>query len=144
MAVYLNQAKRKMLRFLAGQGDNIHIVSFVVGTGAYYEPTADQTALVNPVLTKAITSAQVLSDSVTRYMCKLELADCVGEYITEFGLVDNEGDLICIKTFSAKEKTGDADMTFTIDDMFVDTGTAYLTDENDNYLTDENSNRLTM
>ena len=125
MSVYVDQAKAKMLKFIGGVGTgSIHITSFVVGTAPLYTPTHDQTALRNPILAKDITMYEIIrphediQSYILRYTCQLEISECVGQNITELGLVDADGDLVCVKTFRAKEKTGNADMTFIVDDIF--------------------------
>ena len=43
-----------------------------------------------------------------------------GQAITEIGLVDSDGDLVCIKTFRKKIKQAGEDMVFKIDDMIIE------------------------
>ena len=52
------------------------------------------------------------------FVCTLTESECAGNSITEIGLVDYDGLLTCIKTFSAKEKTDDKQMIFYISDKW--------------------------
>ena len=53
-----------------------------------------------------------------RYECTLTEAELAGGYISEIGLYDENGDMVCIKSFRKKGKDDDLEMTFTIDDIF--------------------------
>lgn len=81
-------------------------------------PTADQTALRSQLLRKAISSKEMISSTTCRYYCILSTSELVGESISEIGLYDTEGDLVCIKTFIPKGKDGDTEQTYVIDDAF--------------------------
>ena len=50
-----------------------------------------------------------------RSLTESELA---GEEISEIGLYDSEGDVVCIKTFKRKGKDDDVEQTYTLDDIF--------------------------
>ena len=142
MAVYLNQGKTKMLKFLAGITGSVQITHFVVGDAPYYTPTADQTALRSQVLKKAVTDYSQDTANTVTYECQLGLADCVGLDITELGLLDEDGLLVAVKTFPAKNKTSDAEMTFFVTDDFNGFDIIYLTDNVDNNLIDNRDNDL--
>ncbi len=122
-AVLLNQAKRKMLKSRFDSSVRVDIAQFVFGTGLGrdgkpYEPNADQTELKNEILRKDIDSRYRISDTCYRYSGFLSEIEGNGQYISEIGLVDSDGMLICIKTFEKKIKNMEAEMTFRIDDMF--------------------------
>lgn len=122
-AVLLNQAKRKMLRMRFDGSNGWEIAKFVFGTGLGqdgkpYEPDAEQTELKNEILRKDLDSKMKINDSCYRYSGMLSEIEGNGQYISEIGLVDSDGMLICVKTFDRKQKNLEAEMTFRIDDMF--------------------------
>lgn len=125
-AVILNQAKKKLLRHRmaseGNSGESLKIMYFVWGTGtasdgSVYEPTGAETALVNEIY-RCEYSYYTQADEATVTYCGIIPEDeCDGEYITELGLADEDGDLICIKTFEAKQKPEGNQMVFKIDDV---------------------------
>lgn len=50
--------------------------------------------------------------------CTLTESELAGKSISEIGLYDASNDLVCIKTFTAKGKDDDIQMTYTLDDVF--------------------------
>ena len=123
-AVLLNQAKRKILKSHFDADTSCIIAGFVFGTGLGadgkpYVPDADQTELVNEIVRKKLDSKMRISDSSYRYTGMLSEIEGNGKYITEIGLVDEDGDLVCIKTFDKKIKNKEAEMTFNIDDILA-------------------------
>ncbi len=122
-AVLLNQAKRKMLKSRFDNSVRVDIAQFVFGTGLGkdgkpYDPDVEQTELKNEIIRKDIDSRYQISDSCYRYTGFLSEIEGNGQCISEIGLVDSDGMLICIKTFEKKLKNLEAEMTFRIDDMF--------------------------
>ena len=89
-----------------------------VSGGAVVPPTANQTALNHELYRKAITSHEYPSATTCRYVCTLTTSELAGESISEIGLYDSEGDLICIKSFLPKGKDSDTELTFVMDDIF--------------------------
>jgi hypothetical protein len=121
-AILLNQAKRKMLKSHFDEGTTFMVAGFVFGTGLdtngkAYTPDENQTELKNEILRKPLDSKMRVSDSCYRYTGMLDELEGNGQYISEIGLVDSDGDTICIKTFDKKIKNKEAEMTFKIDDM---------------------------
>ena len=88
--------------------------------GTAIAPEEGQAALTNELIRKEISGYEILEDAVAtcRYTATLTEGECVGKDISELGLYDAEGDLVCIKTFSPKGKDADLEMTFTLDDIF--------------------------
>lgn len=122
-AVLLNQAKKKMLQMRFNGSNGWGIAKFVFGTGLGpdgnpYEPIPEQTELKNEIMRKDLDSKSRINDSCYRYSGMLSEIECNGQYISEIGLVDSDGMLICVKTFDRKLKNLEAEMTFRIDDMF--------------------------
>ncbi len=121
-AILLNQAKLKMLKMRAIGSDAWQIKYFAFGTGLgddgkKYTPTGKETALKNEVARTEVISATKLDDRSYQYLGELPEDTASGEYISEMGLVDSEGDLVCIKTFDKKLKRNSAAMVFKIDDI---------------------------
>lgn len=90
----------------------------VDSSGAVQAPTEDQAALRHELSRKAVDKYTLTSDTVCRYECTLSETELAGESISEIGLYDSNGDIVCIKTFKAKGKDDDLQMTFTLDDIF--------------------------
>lgn len=121
-AVLLNQAKLKMLKMRAIGSDGWQIKYFAYGTGLgddgkKYTPTGKESALKNEVARVEIISATQLDDKSYQYLGEIPEDTANGEYITELGLVDSDGDLVCIKTFDKKLKKNGTAMVFKIDDI---------------------------
>ncbi|MEY8424668.1 hypothetical protein AALB52_18385, partial [Lachnospiraceae bacterium 38-14] len=74
--------------------------------------------LTHELYRKVINGYSFPSDTTCRYECTLAENELPGTEISEIGLYDEEGDIICIKTFKSKGKDDDLEMTFRIDDMF--------------------------
>ncbi|MCD8364697.1 MAG: phage tail protein [Clostridiales bacterium] len=119
-------ARAKLVQARAGAITLPTIVGMAFGNGGVdssgdvISPTDDQTELTSELLRKEIDSYTVLTseDATVRYMCTLGTSDLEGESISEIGLYDTDGDIVCIKTFTAKGKDSDIEMTFTLDDVF--------------------------
>ena len=125
MAVFLDQAKEKILDMREnGTAGSIQITHFAVGDAAYYVVNPAQTALVSPVeissgvYTKAITSATNIGNHTVQYICTLTEDEAAGHDLTELALIDADGLMTCIKTFSPKAKTNAREMIFKINDTF--------------------------
>lgn len=121
-AVILNQAKLKMLKMRAIGSDSWQIKYFAFGTGLgddgkRYTPTGKETALKNEVARVEVISATAVDERTYQYLGEIPEDTANGEYITEIGLVDSDGDLVCIKTFDKKLKRNGASMVFKIDDI---------------------------
>ncbi|MCD8150610.1 MAG: phage tail protein [Clostridiales bacterium] len=119
-------ARAKLVQARAGAITLPTIVGMAFGNGGVdssgdvVAPTDDQTELTSELLRKEIDSYTILTSetATVRYMCTLGTSDLEGESISEIGLYDSDGDLVCIKTFTAKGKDSDIEMTFTLDDVF--------------------------
>lgn len=59
-----------------------------------------------------------ITETTCRYECTLGESELAGQYISEIGLYDANGDIVCIKTFTRKGKDNDIEMTYTLDDVF--------------------------
>ncbi len=116
--------RKKLVQASAGIITLPKIVGMAFGNGGIDSsgnikpPTDDQTALYNEIYRQAVDGYSVSSDTSVRYTCTLSEETLAGYSISEIGLYDEDGDLICIRTMSAKGKDGGMEMTFTVDDEF--------------------------
>lgn len=117
-------ARQKLVKARAGAVSLPEIVGMAFGNGGVdsggtvIPPTESQSELTNEVYRKEIDGYSFPEDTTCRYECTLSEAELAGEYISEIGLYDAEGDLVCIKNFTSKGKDSDMEMTFQIDDEF--------------------------
>lgn len=112
--------KNKVLSVLEGW----EIEQFCVGSetdesGNPYTVDSSQTDLKDKLLTKSIESKSIVDDNSIEYICKLSVEDIGTADISEFGLVDNDGDVVFIKTFPPKHKTDDKEMIFRVQMRWV-------------------------
>lgn len=117
-------ARSKMVKARAGAITLPKIVGMafgsggVDGSGQVAPPSENQAALNNEVFRKAVDGYEMVGETTCRYACKLAETELAGVYISEIGLYDEDGDIVCIKTFTPKGKDNDLEMSFTIDDVF--------------------------
>ena len=122
--VITKAARVKMLKARAGDIPLPKIVKMAFGNGgvdsgvAVVPPVESQTGLTSELLRKDIDSHSYIDETTCRYSCELLEAELAGQYISEIGLVDEDGDVLCIKTFSSKGKDDDVRQTYTMDDVF--------------------------
>ena len=123
-AIVTLKARNKMLRARAGEIMLPKIAGFAFGNGGVdssgnvLAPNENQESLNSELLRKEIDGYTMISDTKCRYECTLANEELAGESISEIALYDADGDIIAIKTFSAKGKDADFEMTFQIDDTF--------------------------
>lgn len=92
--------------------------------GEEIRPTGKETSLYSELVTKdlvrhACRDGEDGSEETTCEYCGcLEAGECTGKYISEIGLVDEEGDLIAIRTFLPMGKTEDIPLMFNMDEIF--------------------------
>lgn len=82
------------------------------------QPLESNTTLGNELTRKPISSYSFPVTTTCTYRCVLEKAELVDENINEIALIDEDGDLIAIKTFTNKTKDADMEMVFEINDVF--------------------------
>lgn len=119
-------ARIKLVKARAGEIVLPKIVGMAFGDGGVESdgtviaPTDDQGALYHELYRKAIDgySFPEAGTAVCRYECTLAENELAGEEISEIGLYDEEGDIVCIKTFMRKGKDSDVEQTYTVDDIF--------------------------
>lgn len=117
-------ARTKLVKARAGAISLPKITGMAFGSGGadnngnVIPPTEDQIALRNEIFRKAIDGYSFVSDTTCRYECTLAESEIADAYISEIGLYDTQGDIVCIKSFKKKGKDDDLEMTFTLDDVF--------------------------
>lgn len=86
--------------------------------GTVIPPTEVQTGLNNEIFRKEIDGYSFPADTICRYECTLAESELADKEISEIGLYDANGDIVCIKSFAKKGKDADLEMTFVLDDIF--------------------------
>lgn len=76
------------------------------------------TELRHELYRKAIDGYTFIEDTTCRYECTLSEPELAGAYISEIGLYDEDGDILCVKSFKKKGKDDDLEMTYALDDIF--------------------------
>ena len=123
-AVVTLKARKKMVQARAGVITLPPIVGMVFGTGGVdasgvpVVPSGNDESLKQEIFRKEVDSYTFTDDTTCRYLCTLAVNECANEDISEIGLYDSDGDLIAVKTFKAKGKDADLEMTFQINDIF--------------------------
>ena len=122
--IITKKARENMVKARAGAPALPKITGMAFGDGgvdaegAVIKPAEDQAALANELFRKEINGFEFVNDTTCRYECTLTEQELAGEDISEVGLYDANGDIVCIKNFKSKGKDGDMEMTFTLDDVF--------------------------
>lgn len=122
--VITKKARENMVKARAGFQTLPKIVGMAFGSGGVSDdgnvvvPNENQEVLNHELYRKNIDSYSFPSDTTCRYVCTLEEGEMTGEDISEIGLYDENGDIMCIKNFTKKCKDDDLEMTFTLDDIF--------------------------
>lgn len=121
--IITRKARENLVRARAGDIDLPPITKMAFGNGGAeggepVPPTEDQTGLKGEIFQKDVDWHDYPVPTTCRYVCRLTEEECAGESISEIGLVDSEGSVLAIKTFSPKGKDDDIEMTFTLDDIF--------------------------
>lgn len=122
--IITQKARSKLVKARAGIISLPKIVGMVFGdggvdeTGAVITPADTDTALKHEIFRKEIDGYKEIDDFTVRYTCTLEENELAGEYISEIGLYDAEGDIVCLKTFSKKGKDDDMEQSYILDDIF--------------------------
>lgn len=122
--IITKKARENLCKARAGAIQLPKIVGMAFGNGGVdaagevIPPTEEQSELANEIFRKAIDGYSFPADTTCRYECTLAESELAGEEISEVGLYDESGDVVCIKTFMRKGKDGDVEQTYTLDDIF--------------------------
>lgn len=117
-------AREKLVKARAGAIVLPKIVGMAFGNGGVdaagvvIPPADTQTNLANELMRKEIDGYSFPEATTCRYECTLDEPELAGEEISEIGLYDEDGDIVCIKTFTRKGKDDDVEQTYILDDIF--------------------------
>ncbi len=118
------KAREKLVKARAGDLTLPKIAGMAFGNGGVdadgtvIPPAETQAELSSEIFRKEIESHSYPEDTTCRYVCTLSFSELAGEEISEIGLYDEDGDIVCIKTFMRKGKDSDVEQTYTLDDIF--------------------------
>jgi len=122
--VITKTARAKLVRARAGDITLPIITKMAFGDGGVnaqgevIAPSENQLALTHEIFRKNVSGHTFLEDATVRYVCTLDFNECVGKEISEVALVDADGDVVAIKTFTRKGKDDDVEQTYKMDDIF--------------------------
>nr|MDH3176500.1 phage tail protein [Bacillus pumilus] len=74
--------------------------------------------LKSELVQKEIDSYEFMEPAKIRYTCTIAEGELVGEVINELALVDEAGKFTAIRTMTDKQKDGDIEFIFEIDDIY--------------------------
>ena len=122
--IITKKSRENLVKARAGAIQLPKIVGMVFGNGGVnadgtvIPPTEAQSELTREIFRKEIDGYSFPADTTCRYECTLTESELAGEEISEIGLYDENGDVVCIKTFKRKGKDDDVEQTYTLDDIF--------------------------
>lgn len=122
--IITKKSREKLVKARAGAISLPKIVGMAFGNGGVdsegkpIAPTEAQSGLNNELYRKLIDGYSFPETTTCRYECTLSEAELAGEEISEIGLYDEDGDIVCIKTFMRKGKDDDLEQTYVLDDIF--------------------------
>mgnify|MGYP001095579243 CR=1 FL=1 len=122
--VITKAARKKLVRARAGAIVLPKVVGMAFGDGGVdaggniVPPVEGQSSLANELYRKPIDGYSFPDDTTCRYECTLMEPELAGEEISEIGLYDEDGDILCIKAFKRKSKDDDVEQTYALDDIF--------------------------
>lgn len=122
--VITKKGREKLVKARAGALTLPKITGMAFGSGGVNEsgtviaPTELQAKLTKELYRKEIDTYSFPNDTTCRYECTLTESELAGAEISEIGLYDADGDIVCIKTFTRKGKDDDVQQTYVLDDIF--------------------------
>lgn len=124
--VITKAARQKLVQARAGAIVLPKVVGMAFGNGGVdpggniISPKESQSGLSGELYRKPVDGYSFPDDTDTtcRYECTLLEQELAGEEISEVGLYDEDGDILCIKTFRRKGKDDDVEQTYVLDDIF--------------------------
>lgn len=122
--VITRNARMKLVKARAGAITLPKVAGMAFGNGGVnedgtvIEPPDTQTALAHELYRKPVDGYSFPENCICRYECTLLESELAGEEISEIGLYDEDGDLVCIKNFTRKGKDDDVEQTYVLDDIF--------------------------
>ena len=122
--VITEAARRKLVQARAGAVVLPKVVGMAFGNGGVDQegniipPRQGQSGLASELYRKSVDGYSFPLDTTCRYECTLLEQELAGEEISEIGLYDEDGDILCIKAFRRKAKDDDVEQTYVLDDIF--------------------------
>lgn len=122
--VITKKARENLVKARAGAITLPKIIGMAFGeggvnsSGTVIAPAESQSRLNKESFRKAIDGYTFPNDTTCRYECTLAESELAGKEISEIGLYDTNGDIVCIKTFTRKGKDDDVEQTYVLDDIF--------------------------
>lgn len=122
--VITKNARMKLVKARAGVITLPRVVGMAFGNGGVnadgtvIEPPDTQTALAGELFRKPVDGYSFPEDCICRYECTPLENELAGAEISEIGLYDEDGDIVCIKNFTRKGKDDDVEQTYVLDDIF--------------------------
>jgi len=122
--VITKKARMKLVKARAGAITLPKVIGMAFGNGGVQadgtviEPQETQSALAHELYRKPIDKYSFPEDCICRYECTLLENELAGKEISEVGLYDADGDIVCIKNFSRKGKDDDVEQKYVLDDIF--------------------------
>lgn len=126
-AIITKIGRKKLCKAHAGDIVLPKIVKMAFGDGGVdaegieKKPTGEEVSLYHELLQKEIerhSYKEGTDETTCQYYATLEAGECTGAYISEIGLIDEEGDLIAIRTLLRLGKTEDIPLVFSMDETF--------------------------
>lgn len=121
--VITKKARENLVKARAGAITLPKIIGMAFGeggvnsSGTVIAPAESQSRLNKELFRKAIDGYTFPNDTTCRYECTLAESELAGKEISEIGLYDTNGDIVCIKTFTRKGKDDDIEQTYVLDDI---------------------------
>lgn len=122
--VITKTARMKLVKARAGAAALPRVIGMAFGSGGVnadgtvITPSSSQTALAQERYRKAVDKYSFPEETTCRYECTLLADELANEEISEIGLYDEDGDIVCIKNFMRKGKDDDVEQTYVLDDIF--------------------------
>lgn len=104
--VITKKARENLVKARAGAITLPKIIGMAFGeggvnsSGTVIAPAESQSRLNKELFRKAIDGYTFPNDTTCRYECTLAESELAGKEISEIGLYDTNGDIVCIKTFT--------------------------------------------
>lgn len=124
-SIVTNIAKKKIIQTRAGLIPSLpKTVAMAFGDGAtnggpVRTPLPTDTALQHELYRQNVDGVELQEDGISAmYTTTLGKSTLGGQVINEIALVDEDGDLLAIKSFSNKGKDSDMEMVFDVLDKF--------------------------
>lgn len=126
-AIITKIGRKKLCKAHAGDIILPKIIKMTFGDGGVdsqgieLEPTGEETSLYHELIQKDIEHHSYkdgTDETTAQYFATLGIGECTGKYISEMGIIDEDGDLIAIRTFLAMGKTEDIPLEFRMEEIF--------------------------